>query len=178
MYTPARSAVLLLALLFAVTICPESILAQSAHATFRAATWGMSPDEVQSTESGTHLGSRSDTPAGIDRVEAYFDTIQGKVGEAVYGFFESRLVYGAYRFKLKKRDRAFSQALGKHMRATYGESERVEVSDDGRTIQLHWATPRTKVIARFAPTSLDVHFWDASYWTQRASQSASASSDE
>jgi hypothetical protein len=136
----------------------------------------MSPDKVQTVERGTYLRSKPDARAGLDTVEAYFDVVLGKVGRVSYGFSEDRLVYGAYRFKLDKDDRAFSQTMGEQMRSTYGESERVEVSEDGRTIQLHWSTVRTRVVARFGPELLDIYFWDITHWERYADQPATEES--
>jgi hypothetical protein len=130
----------------------------------------MSPDEVQTVERGTYLRSKSDARAGLDTVKAYFDVILGKVGRVSYGFFDDRLVYGAYRFKLDEDDRAFSQTMGEQMRSTYGESKHVEVSEDGRTIQLHWSTARTRVIGRFGPKTLDIYLWDVKHWERHAHQ--------
>jgi len=124
----------------------------------------MSPHEVHTVERGTYLRTKPGARPGLDTVKAYFDVILGKVGRVSYGFFEDRLVYGAYRFKLDEDDRAFSQTMGEQMRSIYGESKHVEVSEDGRTIQLHWSTARTRVIGRFGPETLDIYLWDADHW--------------
>ena len=149
--------------------------AQSNQPAFRPATWGMTPADVQSIESGTRLqGGRQDkATASLDRVEAYVDVIRGKVGKIVYGFVDGRLVYSGFRFKLKKRDRSFSQRIGAHLRTRYGESEHVEASNGGRTIRLHWSTARTKIIGQFAPDALHVQFWDAQHARRRDAPSQS-----
>jgi hypothetical protein len=107
-------------------------------------------------------------------MEAYVDVVHGKTGEVAYGFSDGRLVHGAYRFTLKKRDRPFSEAMGGRLRSRYGETERIEVSDDGRVLRLHWSTPHTKVIARFAPNSLRIDFWAKNHWRRHVRRSAPA----
>lgn len=161
---------LLVAVIVYLTTGP--VHAQRGRPTFRTAAWGMNPDAVQAVEPGTHLRTDSENDVGVERIDAYFDTIQGKIGTVAYGFHKGHLVYGAYRFKLGKDDRAFSQRMGEQMRSRYGKAERVEVSDDGETIQLHWSTPQTRVIAQFAPTALRVHFWETSHWRQKVTSSA------
>lgn len=161
-----------LIIFFAVHLTADPVHGQTAQSAFRAVTWGMTPDEVHTLEPGTHLRSDANEDLGVGCVEVYFDVIRGKVGTVTYGFQKDHLVYGAYRFKLNKDDRSFSQMMGEHMRSRYGESKRVEVSGDGKTIQLHWSTPQTRVIARFAPTSLQIHFWETSHWAQQENPSA------
>lgn len=146
----------------------EPVHAQRSQSVFRAVNWGMTPDAVQAVEPGTHLRTDSENEIGVERIDAYFDVIRGKIGTVVYGFHEDRLVYGAYRFNLNEEDRAFSQMMGEQIRSAYGESQHVEASDDGRTIHLHWSTPETKVIAQFGPELLRVHFWEANHWSQRS----------
>jgi hypothetical protein len=152
-------------------------LAQSDQPAFRPATWGMTPSDVQSMEPGTPLSNGREAPArgvlaSLDHVETYMDVIRGKVGKIVYGFADEQLVYSAFHFQLKERDRAFSQRIGTHLRTRYGESEHVDVSESGRTIRLHWSTSHMKVIGQFAPDLLQVQFWDAEHWTQRAAGTA------
>jgi len=179
MRTPIRTAALrvLLPSVF-VLVGAASLVsparAQSSPPTFRTATWGMAPSAVRAAEPGTALGTRSDAAPDLDRVEAYFDVVRGKAAEITYGFAAHRLVYGAYRFTLKERDRPFSQTMGTHLRSTYGDSEGVEVSGEGQVLHLHWSTPRTKVIARFAPTSLHIQYWDREHWHATANRPAMA----
>lgn len=158
---------------------PEPAHAQTNQPAFRPATWGMTPADVQAMESGTPLAtdqpvSTRNALASLDRVDAYMDVIRGKVGKIVYGFADDRLVHVGFRFQLKARDRSFSQRIGAHLRSRYGESEDVEVSDEGRTIRLHWTTTPTMVIGQFAPTVLHVQFWDGQHWTPRAAGTLSS----
>lgn len=138
----------------------------------------MSPQAVQKAEAGMPLAARPAVPAALSRADAYVDVIRGKTAAIVYGFVEGRLVYVAYRFKLKARDRAFSQAIGHHLKALYGPSDQVGASADGRTINVHWSVARTIVEAQFAPRWLHVHFWDRRHRTHRAGQPATVAGPE
>ena len=167
-----------LVLLFGVALLSDPAQAQSSSPTFRAATWGMPLSTVQSAEPGTRIGSRPDPAPGLDHVEAYVDVVHGKTGEVAYGFSGGRLVYGAYRFTLKERDRPFSEATGRRLRSSYGETERVEVSGNGHVLHLHWSTPHTKVIARFAPKSLRIDFWAKRHWSRHVRRPAPTDSPD
>lgn len=152
-------------------------LAQPDQPAFRPATWGMTPSDVQSMEPGTPLADGRQAAArgglaSLDHVEAYMDVIRGKVGKIVYGFADEQLVYSAFHFRLKERDRAFSQRIGTHLRTRYGASQHVDASESGRTIRLYWSTSHTKVIGQFAPDLLQVQFWDAEHWAQRTAGTA------
>jgi len=138
----------------------------------------MSPRTVRAAEPGTRLGPRPVVSSSLSHVEAYFDVVHGKVAEITYGFAAGQLVHAAYRFTLKEHDRPFSQKVGAHLRSTYGESDKVKVSGEGRVLQLHWSTPQTTVIARFAPESLRIQFWETAHWTRTADRPAGAEHPE